>query len=71
MIKPRIVTELNKREIKGIDAVQQAMRNMYAPNQADLKRRAQDELTNLNFTEEDVDKYFDIFGSELGGWSVQ
>ena len=46
------------------------MRNMYAPNQADLKRRAQDELTNLNFTEEDVDKYFDIFGSELGGWSV-
>jgi len=61
----KIVKEMSNRQIKSLDAVHQAIRNMNHPSKADLRRRIQ-ELVNADFTEDDIKLYFEVFNVELG-----
>ena len=66
MKQMKMVQHLSNSQIKVLDAVHHGLRNMYSPSKADLKKRVLNELINVNFTADDVEKYFSIFKHDLG-----
>ena len=62
----KILPGFSNEEIRGLDRVHQSMRNMYSPAKDDLKRRVQNELIDVNFNIDDVNRYFRVFQHDLG-----
>ena len=62
----KILPGLTNQEISALDRVHQSLKNMYSPGKDDLKRRVQNELVDVNFNTDDVDRYFRVFSHDLG-----
>ena len=66
MSQIRVVTDMSKSQTRQIDNVHQAMRAMYSPSESDLRKRLENEMTNVDFDQEAITNYFKIFQHELG-----
>ena len=66
MSQIRVVTDMSKSKTKQVDNVHQAMRAMYSPSESDLRKRIENEMTNVDFDQEAITNYFKIFQHELG-----
>ena len=62
----KLISNLSNAEIRRLDRVHRALQTMLSPSEKDLINRINDgELSDTNFTGDDVKTYFDIFEKDV------